>query len=232
MCYLVTHPERATAEPITALVADRVRELRNSSGLSQAELAAKMVKLGIPWTRLTVVNLEKRSKEARERGGAGGRDAVTAQELLALATVFDVPLPWLLIDPMAVSAVPIAKGVEVDPWTALLWLVGKEPLTDPPGPTWDTASRVIGQACQVATLVERFGQLRTHRETVAALLPDGRDADRAAEDERQERRILEDLTRPLRALVRLGFSPPSLPDELLKRAAELDVELPGLAGEV
>jgi len=228
VCYLVTHPERATAEPITALVADRVRELRNSSGLSQAELAAKMVKLGIPWTRLTVVNLEKRSKEARERGGAGGRDAVTAQELLALATVFDVPLPWLLIDPMAVSAVPIAKGVEVDPWTALLWLVGKEPLTDPPGPTWDTASRVIGQACQVATLVERHAQLRTHQEIAAIMLVDRHDlADRGAEDEGQERRVLESLARLLAVLEDRGYPRPPLPCDLIKRAADLGVELNG-----
>ena len=157
----------------------------------------------------------------------GKRGSVSAGELFALALVFDVPLPWLLVDPEAGTAVPIAKGVEVDPWTALWWLVGKRPLTDPPGPTWDTAAAPIRQACQVASLVERFGQVRTHRENVAALLPDGRDADRALEDERQERRILEDLTRPLRALVRLGFSPPPLPDELVKRAVELDVELDG-----
>lgn len=218
-CAFVAQDERAA--PITLALAERVRHLRKAAGFSHSELAERVSQLGPAWSRSTAAKLENKRRES-----------VTLQEFLALARVFDVPLPWLLVDPEAGTAVPIAKGVEVDPWTALLWLVGKEPLTDPPGPTWDTASRVIGQACQVATLVERFGQLRTHRETVAALLPDGRDADRAAEDERQERRILEDLTRPLRALVRLGFSPPSLPDELLKRAAELDVELPGLAGEV
>jgi len=232
VCYLVTHPERATAEPITAVVADRVRELRSSSGLSQAELAAKMVKLGIPWTRLTVLNVEKRSKEAREargRGGAGGRDAVTAQELLALARVFDVPPVSLLVDITAATAVPF-EGIERDGLAVMLWLVGKRPLTDPPGPAWDTAALPIRQACQLADLAERFGQVRQHRETVAALLPDGRDADRAAEDERLERRVLADLSRAVRALVRLGFPPPSLPDELVTRAVELGVELPGQEG--
>ena len=217
--------ERPTADRITAVVAARVRELRERSGLRQADLARKMAELGIPWKRGTVVNLEKRAAAVRD--GAPGRDAVTAQELLALARVFDVPLPWLLVDPEAGTAVPIAKGVEADAWTALLWLVGKQALTDPPGPAWDHAALPIRQACQVATLVERFGQLRTHRENVAALLPDGQDADRAEEDERQERRVLEDLTRPLSALLRLGYPPPPLPDDLIKRAADLGVELDG-----
>ena len=212
-------PERA--DPITRLVASRVRALRTERGMSGAALGAAVHALGLhSWVASTVGKLETMRREA-----------LTIRELIALAVALGVPLPWLLVDPEAGTAVPITKGVEVDPWTALLWLVGKEPLTDPPGPTWDTASRVIGQACQAATLAERFGQVRVHRETVAALLPDGQDADRAQEDEQQERRALEDLSRPLRALVRLGFSPPSLPDELVKRAVELDVELPGQDGE-
>jgi len=157
----------------------------------------------------------------------GKRGSVSAGELFALALVFDVPLPWLLVDPKAGTAVPIAKGVEVDPWTALWWLVGKRPLTDPPGPTWDTAAAPIRQACQVATLAERFSQVRQHHEIVAAMLPDGQDADRAAEDERQERRVLADLARPLRALDKLGFPPPPLPGDLVQRAGELGVELDG-----
>lgn len=211
-------PERA--DPITRLVASRVRALRTERGMSGAALGAAVHALGLhSWVASTVGKLETMRREA-----------LTIRELIALAVALGVPLPWLLVDPEAGTAVPITKGVEVDPWTALLWLVGKQALTDPPGPTWDTAAAPIRQACQVATLVERFGQLRTHREIVAAVLPDGRDADRALEDERQERRILEDLTRPLRALLKLGFPPPSLPDDLLKCAAELDVELPGLDG--
>ena len=200
---------------LTAMIAARVRVLRRETRLSGAGLAAGMKDRGIPWNRTTVAKLE-----------TGRRESITVPELLALADVLGVPVPWLLVDLTAATAVPF-EGIERDPWAVMLWLVGKEPLTSTPGPAWDTAALPIRQACQVATLVERFGQVRTHRENVAALLPDGRDADRALEDERQERRILEDLTRPLRALVRLGFSPPPLPDELVKRAVELDVELDG-----
>jgi hypothetical protein len=39
--------------------------------------------------------------------------------------------------------------------------------------------------------------------------------------------VLEDLTRPLSALLRLGYPPPPLPDDLIKRAADLGVELDG-----
>jgi len=213
-------PERA--DPITRLVASRVRALRTERGMSGAALGAAVHALGLhSWVASTVGKLETMRREA-----------LTIREVIALAVALDVPLPWLLVDPEAGTGVPLAEGIERDPWAVMLWLVGKEPLTDPPGPTWGAASRVIGQACQVATLVERFGQVRTHREIVAALLPDGRDADRAAEDERQERRVLEDITRPMRALVRLGFSPPPLPEELVKRAVELDVELPARDGEV
>ena len=170
---------------------------------------------GIHWNRTTVAKLE-----------TGRRESITVPELLALADVLGVPVPWLLVDLTAATAVPF-EGIERDPWAVMLWLVGKKPLTDPAGVAWDTAAAPIWQACQVASLVERFGQVRTHRENVAALLPDGQDADRAEEDERQERRVLEDLARPLSALLTLGYPPPPLPDDLIKRAADLGVELDG-----
>ena len=203
------------AAPITLVLAERVRHLRKAAGLSHSDLAERVSQLGPAWSRSTAAKLENRRRES-----------VTLQECLALAQVFDVPLPWLLVDPEAGTAVPIA-GVEVAAWPALMWLVGKEPLTNPPGPAWDTAARVIAQACQVSALVERFAQVRTHHATVAALLPAGQDADRAEEDERQERRVLVDLARPLSALLRLGYPPPALPDDLIKRAAHLGVELDG-----
>jgi len=213
-------PERA--DPITRLVASRVRALRTERGMSGAALGAAVHALGLhSWVASTVGKLETMRREA-----------LTIREVIALAVALDVPLPWLLADPEAGTAVPITRDVAVDPWRAMLWMVGKEPLTDPPGPTWGAASRVIGQACQVATLVERFDQVRVHHRNVAALLPGGQDADRAEEDARLERRVLEDLARPLSALLRLGYPPPLLPDDLIQRAVELDVELPARDGEV
>ena len=200
---------------LTAMIAARVRVLRRELRISGAVLAAGMKDRGIPWNRTTVAKLE-----------TGRRESITVPELLALADVLGVPVPSLLVDLTAATAVPF-EGIERDPWAVMLWLVGKKPLTDPAGVAWDTAAQVIAQACQVSALTERFAQVRTHHATVAALLPAGQDADRAEEDERQERRVLVDLARPLSALLRLGYPPPALPDDLIKRAAHLGVELDG-----
>lgn len=238
MCYLVTHPERATAEPITAVVADRVRELRNSSGLSQAELAAKMVKLGIPWTRLTVVNLEKRSKEARERGGAGGRDAVTVQELLALAAVLGVPPVLLLADPRGASVVPIADGVELGAWEALLWMIGTNTIND------GIISRPVRSSTEldliwcgrwVAEMVLGIENTPVHPRT-AIRIPEGTvvhlsDDDRPRPVDDLHRSYLETIAGVLRRIEELGASVPQLGPTVLKRAAELDVTLPAQDGE-
>lgn len=203
------------AAPITLVLAERVRHLRKAAGLSHSDLAERVSQLGPAWSRSTAAKLENRRRES-----------VTLQECLALARVLDVPLPWLLIDPMAVSAVPIA-GVEVAPWRALMWLTGRVPLADPPGAAWGTAAPVIALAHQIAAVSERWAQLRAHREIVAQLLPGDGDKDRADDDERHERRLLADLARPLAALQKLDYPRPPLPCDLIERAAALGVELDG-----
>lgn len=122
---------RATAEAITAVIADRVRELREQAGMSQDGLAQEMKKLGIPWKRATVVNLEKRG--SRSRGQAVGRDAVTVQELLGLALVLDAAPATLLADPRRQDKVDVGN-VKFNQWQVLGWLIGKTHLFagDPP----------------------------------------------------------------------------------------------------
>lgn len=122
---------RPTAEPITAVVANRVRALRERAGLSQADLAEAMAARGIPWKRGTVVNLEKRGSQSRRTTArtAVGRDAVTLQELLVLALVLGVPPVLLIADPRTADPVPVADGMTLDAWPALLWLTGEAALT-------------------------------------------------------------------------------------------------------
>jgi transcriptional regulator with XRE-family HTH domain len=135
----VTNPEpveRATAEPITAVIADRVRWFRERSGMSQAELAEHMNKLGTPWKRATVVNLEKRGTASRKRGTAVGRDSVTVQELLALAEVLNVPITALLVDERA-ERTRLGEGREYATADLLLWLTAVRPL--PGAPDYDRA---------------------------------------------------------------------------------------------
>lgn len=113
---------RSSAEPITAAIADRVRVLRAAGRLTQKDLAEAMVLQGVAWTRSTVVNLEQSSKGSR--GTGAGRDAVTVQELLALARVFDIPPVMLLADPRHVANVEIVPGVRLPAWDAFLWITG------------------------------------------------------------------------------------------------------------
>lgn len=226
MCAPVEHdaPERrASAEPITAVVASRVRELRRSSGLSQAAVAERMTKYGVPWTRLTVVNLERRV--AQSRGSGAGRDAVTLQELLALALVFDVPPILLVADPRSADPVPVAEGVEPDPWRALFWLIGKQSLTGRDGAAWSESALMLEQVFLVVSLVDRFHRLR--QDLALEATDDGWDSDQAAE---RERNVLAQLAVPMGKLRGWSMPVPPVPEDIRDRARDLNVELPGGEG--
>lgn len=66
----------------------RVRELRGRSGLKAAELAERLVDLGVPWNRSIVANFE-----------AGRRPNVSVVEWLALAQALNVAPVHLLVPP-------------------------------------------------------------------------------------------------------------------------------------
>jgi transcriptional regulator with XRE-family HTH domain len=198
-----------------AVLARRVRELREAAGgMTQAELGLRMTALGQKWGRTTVAKLE-----------AGKRESVTPDEWWALAVVFEVPPPLLLVDPADETPVRIAEGIEVDPWSALLWSSGKKPLTDLPGQAWES----LGEGYEAATLIERFDELCRHRDRVALFVPEESTA--AAERKRREadehdKRLLRRLAECLKRLRQWKLTLPPLPDDVLKRAAELGVELP------
>ena len=118
---------RETAEPITATIADHVRKLRVSAGMSQDDLAKAMSALGVPWKRATVVNLEKRGPSSRG-DAATGRDALTVGELLALALVLGVPPALLLADPRTGRSVVAVRGVSMSADVALSWITGAAPV--------------------------------------------------------------------------------------------------------
>lgn len=232
----MTDPElatRPTAEPITAVIADRVRSLRERTGMSQAELAERMTALGTPWKRATVVNLEKRGTLSTKRGPAAGRDSITAQELLTLAVVFDVPPVWLLADPESAAPVPIAEGVELNPWTALLWMTGQQPLTDRPDSAWNLAAMPLSVAYEAATLIERFHELCRHRDRVTLFTPDESTADadqRRRDTDKSDEPLLRRLAKCLESLRDWKLPLPPVPKDVVTRAAELGVELPGQDG--
>ena len=215
--------ERSTAELITAVVADRVRWLRERSGMSQAELAEQMTELGTPWKRATVVNLEKRGTTTRKKPGtAAGRDAVTVQELLTLALVLHVPPVWLLTDPTSGAAVPVTAKVKLpDSWSALLWMVGQDPLHTPAGPAWEDASALLGALQRLAATLKAYDQQRDLWAKHDNVVPPQEDV---------ERSWLKGIGDDLEVFRTRRWPVPPVPDHVRPRAAELGIDLPGQEG--
>lgn len=211
-CALVApDPGTDRADPMTRVLARRVFALRKGAGMNQGELGARMAELRPNWSRSTVVKLENYKREA-----------VGVADLLALAVVLDVPPVWLLADPRSSEPVPVTTGVELDPWSALLWMVGREPLDDVPGSRFAEARSAL---VELQRLAQGLAAIRSTEDSRAGGggLPE---EDRPAEDER----LIEALQRPLELLTSWGYPTPPIPERVTARAAELGVKLPGVEG--
>lgn len=210
-------------EPTTTVIADRVRRLRKESGLSQDGLAERMRERGVPWSRAMVINLEKNAaSNARQRTAEGARQSVSVQELLALALALDVPPIWLLVDTDTDAPAPLGDDVKLDPWTSLLWMSGQASS----GGDWTYRHKPLGALYRVAEIVTVFQRQRQERLMAQAL--DERWADNRSADD-QEKFRLHALIDPLHYLaVEEGFKLPALPSDVIARARELGVQLPGV----
>lgn len=204
--------ESAAAQSLTAVIAERVKALRNGARLSGPALATAMNERGIPWNRTTVAKLE-----------TGRRESISVQELLALALVLDVPPSWLLVDPKADTRVPIAEGVEVDPWSALLWMSGKEPLSDRGGAAWQHAAEVLLHGYLVSEMSEALDEPLRY-------VPSDDSEDiwqqRRAHDE-NHRSYLQVMFQAMTRLEQMGVQLPPLRPHVLQRARELHIKMPG-----
>lgn len=80
----------------TEVIAIRVRQVRRRKGWTAERLGEEMAKVGLPWNRSVMANLE-----------SGRRRYVTVDELLALAYVLDVA-PIHLLVPIDDEAAPYA----------------------------------------------------------------------------------------------------------------------------
>ncbi len=184
-------------------------------------LAKKLNELGVPWNRTTVAKFE-----------TGQRAAISVQELLALAVALSVPPVWLLVDPRFGNPVPIADGIEADPWGALMWMTGMQPLAETvDGGRWNLAAQPMSWAVEVARIVNGMDQA----EELRALgvqepgYPD-RGADEADVADRNDRQRLARLVPLLTRLHESGWTLPELSPYTLARAKELKIELPGAGG--
>jgi transcriptional regulator with XRE-family HTH domain len=156
----------------------------------------------------------------------GRRESVSVQELLALAVVLGVPPVWLLADPKAGTSVPVAEGIEVDPWTALMWLTGNQPLEESGGVAWDSAYCALRPLVTLARLLDSCRLLERAWAGEVVFGSDPVEARR--EVEAAEARTFQSIANQLEQFRILDYLPvPQVPSDVRKRAVELGIELPG-----
>jgi len=213
---------------VTGAVTARVKQLRTDVRLSGAALADGMAKLGFRWNQSTVAKLE-----------SGRRRLISVDELLALAQVLGIPPVLLLADPRRdVGPIPISEGVELSAWEVLLWAIGSGTVGRGIGSDRRTSvamdiiwhGRVVAEA---AGAIEATRPLDVYRPGTQvrgdALTRDGRELGTLDDLHRGH---LETIAAALEHIVEeLGAPAPQLGPTVLKRAAELGVELPGQNGE-
>jgi hypothetical protein len=131
----------------TALVAAQMTRLRGAKGWTPAALAAEMTTAGVPWTRETVVNLER-----------GRKKSLGVHELLALAWVLDANTPLDLLAPNG-APVRVTPGIELLPVVIRAWFRGST------GPLKAWLSRASGRSVALVELavVEEMGIDLTRR---------------------------------------------------------------------
>lgn len=229
--------QRSSAEPITAVIAAQVRLLRENLGMSQEDLAVALNKVGVPWKRATVVNLETRAPDSR--GKSAGRDAVTVEELLGLALVLGVPPVGLLYDLHTDEPAPITTGISAPPMEAALWTIGRRPLPRPKldddapdyvagalADAWHDTAGALEDAWEIDAAISTLHSLtgiRANRFLRAQL--DEEDVDDQEAAARQDRRLLQQIQRGMTRLANSQHPVPQLPDFVLARADELGVKL-------
>jgi transcriptional regulator with XRE-family HTH domain len=141
-CASVTHTEESST--IHRLIGERIKQLRNKRGWSAQRLGEEMARVGIPWNRSIVVNIEQ-----------GRRSYITVEELVALGRVLGVP-PMLLAFPFDQARdLQVLPNVSVRAWDAAQWFAGRAPF-----PHWqerDAMGEVIAEVGDASDL-EAFEQ--------------------------------------------------------------------------
>ncbi|OLM20850.1 MULTISPECIES: helix-turn-helix domain-containing protein [unclassified Pseudonocardia] len=206
------------ADAVTAVIARRVRTLREHARLSGADLADRMIDLGVAWNRTTVAKLE-----------TGRRSNVTVSELLALGLALDVPPILLIADPRAGEEVPVAAGTSSDAWSALLWLAGRQRIADSDLNNYPSSSLLIQLGADV---VDALAELERWEQHVSWPSAEAQERAKARDDERH-RDALEKLQVAVLGLTQKSVvadgAVPTIPGVdftvASKRAAELGVSV-------
>jgi hypothetical protein len=119
----VTQPQRRERQAAgdegavqTALIMAAVKSLRLAKvpTWSAQRLADEMVKVGVPWNRNIVVNLE-----------GGRRKSLRVHEAIALAYVLDADRPLDVLVPFVTALFPVAPDVEIATGWVRDWFDGE-----------------------------------------------------------------------------------------------------------
>jgi transcriptional regulator with XRE-family HTH domain len=139
----------------TALVAARVRELRDGRGWSAQRLADELTQVGINWDRSIVANLE-----------SGRRATVSVEELLALAYVFGVAPVHILV-PTDDRPYPVVPTDERPTRQVRAWIRGKEALKDErtyfievPADEWVATTGIVRDPTGIALVAQEMARLQ------------------------------------------------------------------------
>lgn len=98
------------------MTAERIKQLRKEREWSAQKLGEEMARVGIPWNRSIVVNIEQ-----------GRRSYITVEELVALGRVLGVP-PMLLALPFdQLRQIAVLPNASVPTWAAAQWFAGHAP---------------------------------------------------------------------------------------------------------
>jgi transcriptional regulator with XRE-family HTH domain len=135
------------------VVAERLAELRQRRGWSQAELADRMAAYGIPWGRTTPGKIENRQRN------------VTVEELVGLAFVLGVS-PVALMVPTAVDTeVRLTPNTSTSGPNAYAWMSGALPM----GGTRPGDELSVGESLAMHRLYDEAGP--DHLATAERRLP-------------------------------------------------------------
>ena len=207
--------ERPWPAPLTDITGQEIKKYRQLQGLTADELAQRVTKAGLRYTRDQLINLE------REKGR---RTSVSVGEVLVFAAVLGVP-PAFLITPVGGSqTVEYLKGRTADPWNAFRWFHGGDG-----GGLLDGADSEIfaSQDSDVFAMLNAYNNHDAAVVAYALALVEIRDPDEPQKIVERQVDKLAVLIARRDAMRARGWTPPPLRPDIAAHVAQVEKEMGG-----
>ena len=135
-------PRIARTVGFSTIIAERIREHRLASGMTQAELAAAMTRAGFDWKRVMVAEVEAGASVNLDRRSDARR--VSLEELLALAAIFRAPMVGFLLPVPGREYLAWQQGRSLDASDVSELALGRGGRIGPDNPTAAVVERILG----------------------------------------------------------------------------------------